>query len=66
MAGHSHINLDRTLIYTDRISIPGPTPGVDLWWSGKHSHHGGNIQVLSTPTAGRCGPPRYAPAANTT
>jgi hypothetical protein len=48
-AGHSHINLDGTLIYTDRISIPGPTPGVDLWWSGKHSHHGGNIQVLSTP-----------------
>lgn len=48
-AGHSHINLDGTLIYTDRISTPGPTPGVDRWWSGKHHHHGGNIQVLSTP-----------------
>lgn len=48
-AGHSHINIDGTLIHTDRISAPGPTPGVDLWWSGKHSHHGGNIQVLSTP-----------------
>jgi hypothetical protein len=48
-AGHSHINLDGTLIYTDRCKIPGPTPGVDLWWSGKHHHHGGNIQVVSTP-----------------
>src|SRR4051812_31812335 len=48
-AGHSHVIVDGTLIYTDRISIPGPTPGVDLWWSGKHHHHGGNIQVVSTP-----------------
>jgi hypothetical protein len=22
---------------------------VDLWWSGKHHHHGGNVQVVSTP-----------------
>jgi hypothetical protein len=22
---------------------------VDLWWSGKHHHHGGNIQVVSAP-----------------
>jgi hypothetical protein len=22
---------------------------VDLWWSGKHRHHGGNIQVVSAP-----------------
>lgn len=49
IAGHSHINLDGTLIYTDRCATPGPTPGVDLWWSGKHHHHGGNIQVISTP-----------------
>lgn len=48
-AGHSHINLDGTLIATDRIATPGPTPGVDLWWSGKHHHHGGNIQVVSAP-----------------
>jgi hypothetical protein len=38
-----------TLIPTGRISTPGPTPGVDLWWSGKHRHHGGNIQELSAP-----------------
>jgi hypothetical protein len=26
---------------------PGPTPGVDLWWSAKHDNHGGNIQVIT-------------------
>ena len=48
-AGYSHINIDGTLIETDRCAIPGPTPGVDLWWSGKHHHHGGNIQVITAP-----------------
>jgi hypothetical protein len=27
----------------------GPTAGVDLWWSGKHHHHGGNVQVITAP-----------------
>jgi hypothetical protein len=49
MAGYSHINIDGTLIETDRCSTPGPTPGVDLWWSGKHKNHGGNIQVITAP-----------------
>jgi hypothetical protein len=49
MAGHTHVILDGTLIETDRIHTPGPTPGVDAWWSGKHKHHGGNIQVVSAP-----------------
>ncbi len=62
-AGHTHVILDGTLIATDRSSAPGPTPGVDLWWSGKHHHHGGNIQVLSAPGLGhrrraRAGRPR--------
>ena len=48
-AGHTHVILDGSLIYTDRNSTPGPTRGVDLWWSGKHRHHGGNIQVVSAP-----------------
>jgi hypothetical protein len=48
-AGYSHVIVDGTLIYTDRIATPGPTVGVDLWWSGKHRHHGGNIQVVSAP-----------------
>ncbi len=41
--------MDGTLIETNRIRTPGPTPGVDLWWSGKHDNHGGNIQVISAP-----------------
>src|SRR2546421_1885818 len=44
MAGHSHISIDGTLIETDRVRTPGPTNGVDLWWSGKHANHGGNVQ----------------------
>lgn len=48
-AGHSHVIVDGTPIYTDRNHTPGPTPSVDLWWSGKHRHHGGNIQVVSAP-----------------
>jgi hypothetical protein len=48
-ASHTHVIVDGTLIRTDRISTPGPTRGVDLWWSGKHKHHGGNIQVVSAP-----------------
>ena len=47
--GHTHVIVDGTLIQTDRIDTPGPTAGVDLWWSGKHKHHGGNIQVVSAP-----------------
>jgi hypothetical protein len=49
MAGHGHISIDGTLIETDRCRTPGPTPGVDLWWSGKHANHGGNIQVITAP-----------------
>ncbi|MEO6086804.1 MAG: transposase family protein [Umezawaea sp.] len=49
IAGYSHVIVDGTLIRTDRISTPGPTVGVDLWWSGKHKHHGGNVQVVSAP-----------------
>jgi len=48
-AGHGHLLLDGTLIETDACHMPGPTKGVDLWWSGKHKRHGGNIQVLSSP-----------------
>ena len=48
-AGYTHVTVDGTLIFTDRIGVPGPTRGVDLWWSGKHHHHGGNIQVVSAP-----------------
>ncbi|MEU7917001.1 HARBI1 family protein [Microbispora bryophytorum] len=46
--GLTHVNLDGIVVATDRVSTPGPN-GADLWWSGKHKHHGGNIQVISAP-----------------
>lgn len=51
--GATHLNLDGTLIHTDRVAMRGPN-GADLWWSGKHKHHGGNIQVLSYPDGFPC------------
>lgn len=39
-AGYDYVLLDGTLIETDRIATPGPTFGVDLWWSKKHTHPG--------------------------
>jgi hypothetical protein len=48
-AGYSHVHLDGTLIRTDRSCAVGPTTGVDLWWSGKHHRHGGNVQVVTAP-----------------
>ncbi|MER5917831.1 transposase family protein [Streptomyces sp. NPDC001982] len=47
-AGYTHLNLDGTVIRTDRVAAPGPN-GTDLWWSWKHKHHGGNVQVISAP-----------------
>ncbi len=50
------MTVDGTLIRTDRCHAPGPTARadrpdrrVDLWWSGKHAAHGGNVQVLTAP-----------------
>jgi hypothetical protein len=48
-AGYGHVGIDGVLIGTDRVSTPGPAPGVDLWWSGKHANHGGNVQVITVP-----------------
>jgi DDE superfamily endonuclease len=48
-AGHTHVALDGTLVRTDRSTAAGPTAKVDLWWSGKHHHHGGNVQVVTAP-----------------
>jgi hypothetical protein len=52
-AGVTHVNLDGTLIHTDRVAQRGPN-GADLWWSGKHKDHGGNLQVLSYPDGFPC------------
>jgi len=55
-AGHAHVTVDGTLIRTDRVRAPGPTARadrsdrrVDVWWSGKHGCHGGNVQVVTAP-----------------
>jgi hypothetical protein len=48
-AGHSHVHIDGTLIHTDRSKAAGPSAGVDLWCSGKHHEHGGNVQVVTAP-----------------
>src|SRR4051812_44054297 len=55
-AGHPHVTVDGTLVRTDRCRVPGPTARadrsdrrVDLWWSGKHAAHGGNVQVVAAP-----------------
>ncbi|WP_443075529.1 hypothetical protein [Streptomyces sp. NBC_01483] len=50
-AGCTHLNLDGTVIRTDRVTAPGPNKA-DLWWSGKHKHHGGNVQVCQNPNWG--------------
>lgn len=47
-AGYTHLNLDGTVIRTDRVAAAGPNDA-DLWWSGKHKHHGGNVQVIAAP-----------------
>lgn len=49
LAGWAFVCLDGTLIETTRVSARSQA-GHDLWYSGKHHHHGGNIQVLTDPT----------------
>jgi hypothetical protein len=46
-AGHPHVTVDGTLIRTARADQPERR--VDLWWSGKHATHGGNVQVIAAP-----------------
>ena len=65
-AGYSHVNIDGTLIETDRVAAPGPTEGVDLWWSGKHHTHGGNVQVITVPDGWPIWTSQVRPGASTT
>jgi hypothetical protein len=48
-AGWTHVVLDGTLIRTDRCRTKNPDTGYDLWFSGKHKAHGGNVQIVSDP-----------------
>jgi hypothetical protein len=47
--GWTHVVLDGTLIRTDRCRVKNPDTGHDLWFSGKHGEHGGNVQVVCDP-----------------
>lgn len=47
--GWAFVCLDGTLIASTRSSARSEA-GHDLWYSGKHKQHGGNIQVLTGPT----------------
>ena len=49
-AGWTHVTLDGTPITTDRCRTPNPETGYDLWFSGKHAEHGGNVQIVGDPT----------------
>jgi hypothetical protein len=49
-AGWSHVTVDGTLIRTDRCRTKNPDTGHDLWFSGKHKAHGGNVQIVGDPT----------------
>ncbi len=48
-AGWTHVVLDGTLIRTDRCRTKNPDTGHDLWFSGKHKAHGGNVQIVCGP-----------------
>jgi DDE superfamily endonuclease len=48
-AGWSHVTLDGTLIRTDRCRTKNPDSGHDLWFSGKHHVHGGNVTIVGDP-----------------
>jgi hypothetical protein len=48
-AGWAFLCLDGTLIETSRSSARSAA-GHDLWYSGKHHAHGGNVQVLTDPS----------------
>jgi hypothetical protein len=41
--GHAHVVLDGTLIAIDRVAADRPS------YSGKHKHHGMNLQVIASP-----------------
>jgi DDE superfamily endonuclease len=46
--GWAFVCLDGTLVPCTRSAAPSDA-GHDLWYSGKHHQHGGNIQVLTDP-----------------
>jgi len=59
-AGYAYVVIDGTLIAIDRVAADRP------FYSGKHRHHGMNLQVISAPTARSCGSPARSRARSTT
>lgn len=50
-AGWEYVCLDGTLIETTRCAARREENATsDLWYSGKHKRHGGNVQVVTDPT----------------
>lgn len=47
--GWAFVCLDGTLIATDRCAAKSES-GHDAWYSGKHKHHGGNVQIVCDST----------------
>jgi hypothetical protein len=66
MAGYSHVNIDGTVVETDRCRTPGPTPEWTCGGRPSATTTAGTSRSLPHQTAGRYGPPRYAPAVSTT
>jgi hypothetical protein len=56
-AGHALVVIDGTLIAIDRVAKDRP------FYSGKHTKHGMNLQVISPRTGTSCGCPGRCPAA---
>ena len=48
--GWSHVTVDGTLIATDRCRTKNAETGHDLWFSGTHRAHGGNVQIVCEPS----------------
>ncbi len=49
-AGWSPVTLDGTLMATDRYQTKNPDTSHELWYSGQHKGHGGNVQVICGPS----------------
>ncbi len=52
-AGWSPVNLDGTLMATDRYRTKTPDTSHDLWYSGQQKAHGGIVQVICDPSGFR-------------
>ena len=64
--GHTHINMDGTLIYTDRDHAPAPRRGWICGGRASTTTTAATSRSSPPPTGGRCGPPTCDRAVNMT